>query len=176
MRNFLFVFCAALLTTACGGRELVDVDAGSSPPDSGDETPDGGCRTNADCASQPDTTCAGPYGTGGCVCQDAPTCTDDTQCTVGTVCSHLLAGVCQGYETLHCVPPCRHDSDCTPTDACSSDGHCEPRTCANCPSFFTCSNDVCIQPTCTTDAECPGGFCVDGSCAVSLGMCTEECV
>lgn len=174
---FIAAVSAALSSIACGGTTLASADAGTGPdaaPDSGDDSR--GCHSTDDCTGQPGTTCEGPYGTGGCVCQTAPSCTEDSQCDAGTVCGHILEGVCQGYESLHCFAPCTSDSECTPTDACSSDGHCEPRTCANCPSYFTCSNDICLEPSCTTDSQCPGGFCVNGSCAVSLGMCTPECV
>lgn len=105
-------------------------------------------------------------------------CTNDSQCRAGTVCrvDPTTPIAVRGPTGLNCAPPCATDSDCLPTDKCAGDGHCLGRTCAECPSFFSCESDVCVRTTCLTDSDCPGGYCVTGYCAVSLGTCRLNCM
>ena len=74
-----------------------------------------------------------------------------------------------------CRAPCTSDDACAPTDACDSGGHCVARTCENCPSFLACSNGACLAQACAADSDCPGGYCVEGSCADRLGYCRVIC-
>jgi hypothetical protein len=78
--------------------------------------------------------------------------------------------------SLMCLRPCADDQDCAPTDTCQVDGHCRARTCDECPSYFACTDGRCFTPRCTHDRECPGGFCVSGSCAAEPGTCHLDCL
>jgi len=111
---------------------------------------------------------------GGRACALAPVCTDDAECPAGFVCRGAESFVPTAQQTANniiCRRPCTVDPDCAPTDTCDSGGHCQPRTCVECPSYFQCTNGACIAPNCSTDKACPGGFCVNGICAATLGIC-----
>ena len=118
----------------------------------------------------------GGLGPSGKVCTDAA-CTDDSQCSAGQVCRkdpNVRIGELDP-DGVVCALPCATDRDCAPTDKCESAGHCIARTCADCPSYFSCTSGTCVIPSCSTDPECPGGYCVDGICAGSLGVCRMTC-
>ncbi len=156
--------------TACGGESTTPAGAasdGAAPPITTNGTT--ACHTQSDCAdldaSQGPNSCFGATNS----CGPRRECTVDTDCGSGEICGKLPNGL------VACLPPCTTDDDCGPTDACSADGHCTARTCANCPSFLDCSNDSCVARTCSGDAQCPGGYCVDGSCADRLGYCQLAC-
>jgi len=148
------------------------------------------CRAWADCPAPQNAptgaiiwSCIGPYTVYRCgpaVPIDArpAACLDDSACGPGTICredSTVPTGWL-GLTGLICAPPCASDADCPPTDKCASDGSCRGRTCAECPSYFSCVSDVCIIPKCSNDLDCPGGYCVLGSCALSLGQCRSMCL
>jgi hypothetical protein len=52
---------------------------------------------------------------------------------------------------------------------------CRTRTCDECPDYLACTNGACVIPNCSADSDCPGGYCVQGACAGSLGTCTPLC-
>ena len=176
MRPLLFIAAigAASLAMACHGN-----DSANAAPDAALGADGASCHSDNDCDVPNHFYCLGPYNyyTGGCLCENAPTCTQDAQCDAGAVCRNVTSGAgnCHGYESLLCAAPCTSDGDCAPTDSCTADGHCAPRTCAECPSYFSCSTGACTDPTCSSDTDCLGGYCVLGSCAVSLGACTVPC-
>jgi hypothetical protein len=176
------------------------VDA-SAPPRSGavDAGPLA-CRSETDCPKNlpdchDDYTTGGPhlYGTGcthdgrcpgGLICVladagarfgtcEAVTCTDDSQCSSGLVCGRdeRLPDASPGDSGI-CLPSCAGNPLCPATETCDEGGHCRPRTCAECPSYFSCQNGTCKIPNCAKDQECPGGYCVNGQCGEKLGMCS----
>jgi len=119
---------------------------------------------------------AGPSSSGK-VCTDA-SCTDDSHCSGGQVCRkdrNIRIGDLNPGGIV-CAPPCIADVDCAATDKCESAGHCRARTCAECPSYFSCASGTCIIPSCSRDADCRGGYCVNKSCAGSLGNCRLFCL
>jgi hypothetical protein len=165
-----------------GGEDALGVDAASndSGVDSGSDAgaPSGSCHSVADCpqvAGQGPEECLSPNARGGCVAMTTTGCTSDSQCDAGDVCrSDPWAG--SNPSPTVCVPPCTGADECSPLDQCTGDGHCLPYTCESCPSYYSCLNGACTIPNCTTDSDCPGGYCVDGACAPSLGVCGSECV
>jgi Cys-rich repeat protein len=138
-------------------------------------TEDGECGGGNICRGT--TVTDGGLGSSGFVCVRAAACTDDSQCAAGQVCRGNPT-VPIGWISpsgLVCSAPCSTDLDCAPTDRCENGGHCRARTCAECPSYLSCTGGTCIVPSCLTDADCSGGYCVDGSCAGSLGVCQLMC-
>jgi hypothetical protein len=114
----------------------------------------------------------------GLTCSLDRSCTVDADCGPNRVCredSSIPTGWI-GTNGLACSVPCAASSDCPPTSACENGGHCRGRTCAECPSYFSCSNGACAIPSCSSDAQCPGGYCVRGACAGSLGLCRQLCL
>lgn len=112
------------------------------------------------------------------VCIRAISCAQDAECSDGRVCRSFESFVPtaeQAATELVCRAPCTTDPDCAPTDRCDSSGHCQPRTCAECPSYFSCATRACVVPNCSADKDCPGGFCVNGVCAGALGVCYPRC-
>jgi len=89
-----------------------------------------GCGTDADCPSGTECT---PFGA--CV----RFCDTDADCNVGFRCRG--SGQCS-------IRGCETDADCAPY-VCGGSGQCERPACAGgapCPSPFTCSADVCLEP------------------------------
>jgi len=167
----------------CPGIECA-VEAGPPPPDAPVDSPKegasdapegGGCRTTSDCsmsgycATPEDPPCSG-------VCMIQKNCTSDGECSGGNVCregSHIQD--CGGDAGgSFCLPPCAGDADCRGFEQCSS-GHCVTRSCSTCPSYLSCTSGSCAPASCSSDANCPGGYCVDGSCYGSLGTCMGLC-
>jgi len=120
----------------------------------------------------------GGFSSSGLMCVPAVACTDDSPCGVGQVCREDLTvplGLL-GPTGLVCSPPCSSDLDCIGTNKCESGGHCQARTCAECPSYLSCTSGSCVVPSCSTDTDCSGGYCVAGRCAGSLGVCRLFCL
>jgi hypothetical protein len=169
------------------GMEGGGDDAGPAS-DSGPTSDTGAiaCRSSLDCSGQflpgEGDYCSGPYeGYDLCLCEQVPTCTMDSECDRGSVCREdpFVNPEClmrEGDSGLVCTTPCTIDSQCAPTDKCEDGGHCLPRTCGQCPSYFSCASGACVIPNCSTDANCPGGYCVNGTCAGLLGVCKGSCV
>jgi hypothetical protein len=184
----------ALLSVACSGKVVQegDHDGGAGGEDANPTTDlesDAGaiaCRSNSDCpgpsSSSAGYSCLGPYEFSfGCACEPIVGCTMDSECDGGSVCREdptitpncLMRG--GGDSGLVCSTPCTTDSQCAPTDKCEHGGHCLPRTCDECPSYFSCAAGACNIPNCSKDTDCPGGYCVFGSCAGALGICERNC-
>jgi hypothetical protein len=110
------------------------------------------------------------------VCDPQPgTCTTDTDCQGAgpkRICEPITC-TCAGEKV--CVPGCATSGACAEGTTCSSSsGRCEATACASsadCPSLFTCSAGACSRKTCTADAACDDGFCVEGRCYGAWGRC-----
>jgi Cys-rich repeat protein len=140
------------------------------------------CTENSQCGAglvcRATTVSDGGFSSSGLMCVPAVACTDDSQCGVGQVCREDLTvplGLL-GPTGLVCSPPCSSDLDCIGTNKCESGGHCQARTCAECPSYLSCTSGSCVVPSCSTDTDCSGGYCVAGRCAGSLGICRLFCL
>lgn len=91
------------------------------------------------------------------------------QCQTTAGCA---AGVCDINGT--CSPGCQNDAQCGPNRVCGAEQRCVPKPCetdGECSSQSTCSDQTCRAVSCTSDAACPGGYCVKGSCYETPGGC-----
>jgi hypothetical protein len=176
----LFTLLGSLLVTACNNP--LDLSAGDGSNGAVGDAGEAGqtCRSMSDCPGSGNTpngsNCMGPYDPYHCGpvrSGDPVACTGDSQCAVGMVCRDAAGW--HGPPGLACLAPCASDLDCPPTDKCDGSGHCQGRTCAECPSYFSCASGTCVVPSCLKDVDCPGGYCVLGSCAGSLGVCKMRC-
>lgn len=136
------------------------------------------CTEDSNCARTEICRLAPTGADGGFACALDLSCTQDDQCGPNRVCRQdpTVPEGWVGALGLACAYPCATDADCAPTSLCETGGHCRPRTCAECPSYFSCINGACTIPSCSTDADCPGGYCVVGSCAGLLGQCRLLCL
>lgn len=131
-----------------------------------------GCNQGLACSEAGDTS-------GGSQCIHATTCTSDSDCSGGRVCSNDPRPPFNHTVKMvgsFCLTPCVADRDCAPMDTCDEGGHCRTRTCTECPSYFSCSNETCYIATCTEDGQCPGGYCVNKRCSEALGVCQPICL
>jgi hypothetical protein len=132
------------------------------------------CTDNSSCSgsvcrANPEASDAGR------ACAQAVTCTTDSECEGGQVCRTDPTIIVKESEAPVCTEACKTNRDCAVTDACDDTGHCRARTCSECPSYFSCASESCAIRNCATDAECSGGYCVNGSCAGALGTCQMLC-
>jgi hypothetical protein len=183
--SHLFILSlGSFLITACGNPLHLSTGDGSSGEVGGDGGAGQTCRMMSDCPAPGDAQkefvgwiCIDPYTPQHCGLirpGDPVVCTDDSQCDGEKVCR--AAAEWPGYLGPICVPPCTSDLDCPPTDKCDSGGRCQARTCAECPSYFSCASGTCVVPSCLKDTDCPGGYCVTTRCAGSLGTCILRCL
>jgi hypothetical protein len=137
----------------------------------GDDT----CHSNDDCPASQDNQPNACFIPGITFCPVAlgPSCTVDTDCNGGQVCNTNANGM--GYVSTSCTAPCAGDSDCGPTFACGDGGPSAARTSAQCPTYYSFASGVCSIPACQHDADCVGGYCVNGVCGPSLGKCGAAC-
>jgi hypothetical protein len=105
------------------------------------------------------------------ICTQATSCTKDSECSADLVCSKDPRGPFNDPPGSFCLAPCATDDECAPTDKCDDGGHCRARTCAECPTYFSCNAEVCETSKCTADRDCQGGYCVNNRCAGALGTC-----
>ena len=137
------------------------------------------CASNADCLAN--TTCVDPESPpscGGTCNNDPPTCTNDAQCSVtgGPLAAICAVRNCACSGQLDCAPGCSEMNPCHTGIACNATTHrCEVVACATdveCPSTFRCGRSLsCVRKTCSGDAECGSGFCVNGLCFDGKGRC-----
>jgi hypothetical protein len=89
-------------------------------------------------------------------CQLPPSCTQDADCPASTVC-----------DGSRCVRPCAQDADCPQIHTCVQ-GHCLQQCIAdsNCQGGLICEGNVCVEPECSSDADCSGNLirCHTGRC------------
>jgi len=137
--------------------------------------PPGGCHNAAECA-QIDF-CLEPGGNRGSGA--TPTFTPTVaECLSDSDCARFgETAIC---STQTCVAGCTAETMCAVGQICAASHHCVPRPCVadgDCPQFFACDGASsstpggCNRRTCSTDATCPGGFCVNNRCYDQLGTC-----
>jgi hypothetical protein len=177
MNRALAAFLVLLpgLASSCGGP------AGGSglPPDASVDSSanSAGCRSTTDCIASFGSACKGSYDVwscGPCLSDGPASCTADSDCAAGKVCQDTGIARC-GRGPLVCAAACMNDSQCLPTYICTV-GHCQLRSCAQCLPQFGCTDTGCVLLSCQSDAECPGGYCVNATCQPSLGACTPVCL
>ncbi len=139
----------------------------------------GTCHSTSDCASG--SYCRGVLD-GPCMgtCARAASCTTDAECEAGVCRQTSPKPACStAGGSLFCSPPCRVDADCPPQDACTSNGHCAARPCSTCPPYLSCVGGsltgLCAAKICQSDGDCTQGYCVQGSCQGSPGVCEAMC-
>ena len=131
------------------------------------------CRDNSWCSGSVCTQgSSGPDA--GHVCTTPVNCTYDNECEGGFVC-RKDPRIAWTNNDKFCSEPCKTEGDCLVTDTCDKTGHCRERSCAECPSYFSCIAGSCVIPTCVSDGDCPGGYCVAGMCAGTFGACSILC-
>lgn len=70
-----------------------------------------------------------------------------------------------------------HGNECGPGLTCDALSRCSPAACdkaSPCPITFVCNAGRCATRTCTTTADCPGSFCLDGRCGAEQGRCYQS--
>ena len=142
---------------------------------------EGECRTEADCSDG--TSCYDEddpfYGD----CEGAErACEGDGECGEGNVCAEYQNDhPCNpGELSTRCVAACLDNAACLDGEQCdTATGHCVIWACADgytCPTYFSCTPDTegtgCARDTCTDDAGCGEGWCVDGACFAEPGFCS----
>lgn len=139
------------------------------------------CRQTSDCCPGQFCVPPGELMCGG-VLQCPPVdagCGAQSPCDAGLVCApETMVPCCPPVPT--CLPPCTATS-CGTGSVCGGDGRCAPLSCTQgfmCPAQTSCTPDGgdehgCLQHSCSRDADCAGGFCVDGDCQATLGTCAS---
>jgi len=132
-------------------------------------------RSSTDCTGG--QLCVTPGGSAGCGVCTVSDCTTDANCSPGLVCEPTPCA-CDGSGHT-CTSGCQSPTDCREGQTCSNH-HCVPLTCtstAQCPKYFECvapqgSNGTqCARIACIGDGDCGGGYCIDGECYATLGIC-----
>ena len=77
---------------------------------------------------------------------------------------------CTGTKT--CTQGCATAADCRTGETCDGTHRCVAQPCGSCPAHFVCTSGACQRQTCTSDASCGSGYCVEGLCYDTLGMCS----
>jgi hypothetical protein len=101
-------------------------------------------------------------------------CASDSDCEDAGEAMICEVQACSCNAARACQPGCTEDSQCKSNEACGENHRCQTLTCGDdkaCPAEFLCADGLCGRRSCKTDKECPVGFCVNGSCSRSLGMC-----
>jgi hypothetical protein len=134
------------------------------------------CRSRQDCPSTEPLACYGPGDPvcGGPACTLTP-CNTDGFCQANGGGSNMICDfpTCNCGGVMVCIPGCARASDCLAGQTCNTIHHCVAIPCGACPTHFVCGEGgTCVRQTCTADGDCGGGFCVNGSCYDSLGMCS----
>lgn len=134
------------------------------------------CRSDGDCGAAEICQAPGdPPQCGACAIASNP-CAGDFACATDEICEPLTCA-CNSIDKA-CVPGCKLDSDCGEGMECEQ-RRCRAKTCStskDCPALFVCSNfddrDHCTRKECKSDKACgKDGFCVEGRCFWTLGVC-----
>jgi hypothetical protein len=172
-------------STVCTGLEVCCVDCDGAPVGCADACPGiacpADCRSDADCMSGFEL-CLPPGESPGCgvPCSSMRFCETDPDCGDGQICVEVIGPCCRAGDPLstQCIPPCA-PGGCPEGQRCNAELVCEATPCAegySCPTHTTCTgagdDHGCARNPCTSDAQCPGGACVSGSCYDSPGSCT----
>jgi hypothetical protein len=182
----------ALAAMACGSRAPAPgpdagvADGGVAGGDGGGAdggvVTDGGsgCRSASDCPQLQSCLAPGELGGCGACLVPEPTCARDEECAPlgdGFICdSRPEDCFCSGEKT--CRAGCARDAECGEAAFCAPTHRCVPLVCRTddgCPQHYECrppDNPHCYRKICPRDADCPGGFCVNGLCYPALGTCT----
>lgn len=152
-------------------------------------TPPGRCRRASDCDPSSQL-CLEPGGFAGCgacypdhlIDEMFRRCAMDTDCEPGRICEPLgissrTCRPCSGSVSV-CVLGCATDADCEAAQTCEL-GRCIGRPCSAelaCPGQYACPDPSegerrCVRRACGSDADCPDGMCVKGTCHAELGRC-----
>ena len=131
------------------------------------------CATQEACAGAGSCEIEPPPGCGACMPSPGD-CADDRGCTGGQICEPIACS-CEGGS--HCVAGCEA-TGCDTGEVCDTTSHrCVEQPCTQarteCPPNFVCTwpEGGCLRMSCTSDANCPAGWCVLGLCEESLGTC-----
>jgi hypothetical protein len=170
------VLLGLLAAAACGSStDNAGSDAGSGGASSG-------CRGANDCgggyfcaAYTLPPLCGGQVDTG--FTSDCQTDADCADAGTGYTCETKICTFPHGgaQPAPHCRPGCSADADCGPGSSCNAAHHCEPAACttaADCGSDYACSGGSCAPKPCSNDADC-GGYCVNGVCSATIGVCEQ---
>ena len=131
------------------------------------------CHDDLECETFP---CAPPGTESGCgFCFPGEgTCATDTDCSgeeAAPICEPIHCA-CDGGR--HCVAGCE-TTGCGVAEVCDENTHrCAPMPCKDdaCPANYSCGPSLACQRTsCATDLSCGEGWCVNGLCYDSLGLC-----
>lgn len=131
------------------------------------------CRAQDECAGGGICAIEAPPGCGPCM-PGPGDCTADQACAGGGICEPIACS-CEGAR--HCVAGCEA-TGCGLAQVCDSETHrCVEQPCTaartECPPNFVCTwpEGGCMRLNCTSDGNCPAGYCALGFCQESLGTC-----
>jgi hypothetical protein len=143
------------------------------------------CNERADCVAGLE--CSGPDDGPGCGIAPREECTTDTDCQGGR-CDAIEDGCSADDVGSQCNPACTGDAECGPGFACPA-GAC---VAILCDAGFTCAarevcdparipttapvydrHHGCFAVACSTDGECNGLTCVNGTCQDGPGTCAK---
>ncbi len=152
------------------------LDGGCAPTE-----PEGACRSDADCTAG-SLQCYAPGESIGCgICMEPiALCATDADCDEGDVCFVYTPPCSCGGDASECRPRCSASS-CEEGETCDDvTGLCQPTRCNAgyaCPAHTECvtkGGDAhgCERTSCTSDADCGCGACVEGRCYEALGFCS----
>lgn len=145
--------------------------------------PPGDCRSDDDCMGGTSWEYCLPPGEPpacGVGCMMMRDCEAHADCGEGSRCVQYRGGCCASTDPLssRCLPACT-EASCAEGERCNTEGICEPIPCSDgwsCPAYTSCTGTGdghgCSRNTCATDADCAGGYCVNGACHPGLGTCT----
>jgi hypothetical protein len=112
-------------------------------------SPDGTCAVIVSGKDDPQSRCGAPA--------QAATCGVTGHCDG--------SGACQKYgSTTVCMPAACASGSYTAAATCDGAGNCSPVTAQDCKGF-TCSPTSGCATSCTTDNDCPNGYCAGNTCA-----------